>query len=61
MFKANLPFFQREKKNASPTLAEEDFALEKIGEEKKERHRGMKLPNKAKRLSHTFKAPTSPN
>ena len=43
MFKANLSFFQREReKNASPTLAEEDFALEKIGEEKKERQRENK-------------------
>ena len=40
MFKANLPFFQREKKNASPTLAEEDFALEKIGEAKKRETEG---------------------
>ena len=41
MFKANLSFFQREReKNASPTLAEEDFALEKIGEAKKKRDRG---------------------
>ena len=43
MFKANLSLFQREKKNASPTLAEEDFALEKIGEaKKKERQRENK-------------------